>query len=278
MVIRNLFILLLIIPFIHCPGQDRPRDHKKVYHLNYNIDGPVTASLLVANYYGFKWLKSKPDITERQLASYNRESVPGFDRSALDQQVGYMYRAQTISDWGRNVTLLMPALLFIDKKIRADWVDIALLYAETQAINLSVYFLAGPGFTHKARPLVYYPEVPLNYKISDGATDSWFSAHTSSTAAASFFMAKVYSDYHPELGAKKYLLYAAALIPPAFVGFHRYKGLKHFPQDVFVGAAVGAAIGVLIPHFHKIKTKKGSNLTVVPFTGENTGVAMSLRF
>jgi membrane-associated phospholipid phosphatase len=124
---------------------------------------------------------------------------------------------------------------------------------------------------------VYHPEVPIHYKTGDGATDSWFSAHTSSTAVASFFMAKVYSDYHPELGAKKYLLYAAAAIPPAFVGLHRYKALKHFPRDVFVGAAVGAAIGILIPHLHKVKSQKQSNLTLVPFTGKQHGVAMMWR-
>ncbi|MCK4820600.1 phosphatase PAP2 family protein, partial [bacterium] len=84
-------------------------------------------------------------------------------------------------------------------------------------------------------------------------------------------------DYHPELGNKKFWLYAAALIPTAFVGFNRYRALKHFPRDVVVGAAVGAAVGILIPHLHKVKKQKARNLTIVPFTGKQTGVALSLK-
>jgi ABC-type molybdate transport system permease subunit len=72
------------------------------------------------------------------------------------------------------------------------------------------------------------------------------------TATATFFLAKVISDYHPELGAKKRLLYALAIIPPTIVGYYRYKGLKHFSTNVAIGTILGAAFGILIPHFHKI--------------------------
>lgn len=60
-----------------------------------------------------------------------------------------------------------------------------------------------PLLTNRKRPIVYMPEVPLNEKMERGPTDSFFSGHTSTTAAASFFMAKVISDYHPKLGATK---------------------------------------------------------------------------
>ena len=250
---------------------------EKVYKLNYKIDIPLTAGLFIGSYLGFDKLGHKPILDPGQISVLDMNSVGSFDRRALKQSPSNMYRAQSISDWGRNITLLLPALLFIDKQIRQDWLDVTLLYMETQSVNLSIYLLAGPTFTQRVRPYVYYPEVPLDDKIINGSTDSWFSAHTSSTAAASFFMAKVYSDYHPELGNKKFWLYAAALLPTAFVGFSRYRALKHFPKDVMVGAAVGAAVGILIPHFHKIKNKKASKLTVVPFTGAQTGMAVSLK-
>lgn len=95
-------------------------------------------------------------------------------------------------------------------------------------------------------------------------------------AGASFFMAKLYSDYHPELGAKKWILYVAVLIPPAFVGFNRYKGLMHFPTDILLGTAIGAGVGVLIPQLHKV-TEMNENLSIVPFTGGYSGVSIALK-
>ena len=64
-------------------------------------------------------------------------------------------------------------------------------------------------------------------------------------------MAKVISDYHPELGRKKWLVFAAAIIPPAIVGWYRIRALKHFPTDVLLGYLVGAAVGILVPELHK---------------------------
>lgn len=245
--------------------------------MNYKIDIPLTAGLYIGNYFGFDQLGKKPELNQEQISFLDMKDVSAFDRIALKQSSSNRYQAQKLSDWGRNISLLLPALLLIDRQIRRDWLDVALLYMETQAVNFSVYILAGPSFTERARPFVYYPEIPLEDKMVNGSTDSWFSGHTSSTAAASFFMAKVYSDYHPELGNKKFWLYAAALIPTAFVGFNRYRALKHFPRDVVVGAAVGAAVGILIPHLHKVKKQKARNLTIVPFTGKQTGVALSLK-
>jgi len=114
--------------------------------------------------------------------------------------------------------------------------------------------------------------------LDNGTTDSFFSGHVSMAAGASFFMAKVYSDYHPELGAKKWWLYSAALIPPAFVGYFRYRGFMHFPTDILLGTAVGAAVGVLRPHFHKITRKSNRDMALVPFTGRYTGLAFSMGF
>ena len=111
-----------------------------------------------------------------------------------------------------------------------------------------------------------------------GSTDSFFSGHTSTTAAASFFMAKVYTDLHPETEGKKWLFYVAALAPPAVVGYFRYKALKHFPTDVLTGIAVGAASGVLIPHLHKKKEGKNKNLTVIPYAGISSGLLVQYKF
>jgi membrane-associated phospholipid phosphatase len=246
--------------------------------MNYWIDLPVTGALFASYYLGYKALDRKTAPTSDQIINLNKTDVWKFDRVALYQDVSYMDKARDISDWGLRISQFLPVLLFIDGKIRKDWYDIALLYFETQAVALNSYLLGGPFFIDRYRPHAYYSELSVESNTNSGTLNSWFSGHTSTTATASFFMAKVIIDYHPELGGKKWLVYAAALIPPAFVGYYRIKALKHFPTDVLMGTAVGASIGILVPHFHKLVMKKNNNLSFVPFAGSHTGVLVSLKF
>ncbi|MFC1760229.1 phosphatase PAP2 family protein, partial [Candidatus Neomarinimicrobiota bacterium] len=137
---------------------------------------------------------------------------------------------------------------------------------------------AGVTFIDRIRPFVYYPEVSLNSKIEGAGTqNSFFSGHTSAAATASFFMAKVYIDYHPEMKRKKWLLYAGAIIPPASVGYYRYKALRHFPSDIIVGIIAGAAAGILVPELHKVKIGKKKNMSISPFIHNSIGLSINIK-
>lgn len=284
LIIRCLTLFFLLLSGLSTYGQNQPNQSKKdsldqkIYKLNYKSEIPITAGLYILNYGGFRLLEQKPVLDSLEIISLDKNDVWAFDRVALNQTVDQRYRAADISDWGMYVSVVLPGLLALDDDIRKDWLDLLVLYLETQAINTSLYIAAGPLFTKRIRPFVYYDEIPYDDKTGTGTTDSFFSGHTSTASTAAFFMAKVYSDYHPELGNKKYWLYAAALLPPAFVGYHRYRALKHFPTDIIMGTAVGAATGILVPHFHKIVRRKNENLSVVPIGGRFTGVSLSLKF
>jgi membrane-associated phospholipid phosphatase len=88
-------------------------------------------------------------------------------------------------------------------------------------------------------------------------------------------MAKIYTDYHPDLGFKKYLLYGAAAVPPLFLGYLRVKSLDHFPSDVGVGFIVGAFCGVLVPEFHRIKNR---NISIGSFYTPDGGSGLSVKW
>jgi len=277
---RSLFIIIACLLLTCSNAQDEKLKQDKIYKLNYRVDVPITVGLFALNFYGLYLINEKPVLDINQINSLDKNDIWTFDRNAVLQTYSHnkSEQARTISDIGLWTSYCLPALLFIDQDIRQDWYDILLLYFETQAINYNLYVFGGPVFTERIRPLVYYEETSLEYKLGEeGTTDSFFSGHSSIVAGASFFMAKVLSDYHPELDGKKWLLYAAAIIPPAFVGYYRYKGLMHFPTDIIFGTAIGAAVGVLIPHLHKV-TKKNKDLSIVPFTGGYTGLAISLKF
>jgi len=272
-----LFVLFGLF-LIETNGQDSISTTNKVYKLNYKIDLPLTGGMFALNFLGFAQLDKKPTLDTLQIISLNKDDIWSFDRPAVYQSFPEPSNIYTLSDIGLWTSYFLPALLFLDDEIRKSWLDITILYFETQAINLNIYVWGGPVFTKRIRPIVYYEESSWEYKLGKGTTDSFFSGHVSMAAGASFFMAKVYSDYHPELGAKKWLLYSAAIIPPAFVGYCRYRGFMHFPTDIMIGAAVGAAVGISVPHLHKITRKMNENLSIVPFTGNYSGVSISMRF
>lgn len=276
---KKFFLPIIICLFINeSHGQDSISMYTKVYSLNNKTEIPATVGLFALNIYGFYRLSQKPTLDSLQIVALDKNDIWAFDRRAVEQSYPAPSNIYTISDAGLWISYLLPSLLFFDDEIRKSWLDVTLLYFETQAINLNIYVWGGPVFTTRIRPIVYYEETSWEYKLGKETTDSFFSGHISMAAGASFFMAKVYSDYHPELGEKKWLLYGAALIPPAFVGYYRYRGFMHFPTDILLGAAVGATVGILVPHLHKITRKTNKDLSIVPFTGKYTGLAFSVRF
>ena len=88
-------------------------------------------------------------------------------------------------------------------------------------------------------------------------------------------MVKTYTDYHPDLGWKKFLLYGAASVPPLFVGYLRVKSLDHFPSDAGVGFMVGALCGVLVPEIHRLKS---GNIGVEAFAAPCGATGLSMKW
>jgi len=277
--LKKLFLLFIICLFFYeSNGQDCISLSDKVYRFKRKTEIPITLVLWALDFYGASQLSNKPKLDTFQINSLNKNDIWAFDRIAVKQSYPAPSQVYNISDWGLWLSYCMPAILFLDDKIRQNWLDITLLYLKTQAINYNLYAWGGPVFTKRIRPLVYYSQSSWDYKLGKGTTDSFFSGHASMSAGASFFIAKVLSDYHPELGAKKWWLFAAVLIPPAFVGYYRYRGFMHYPSDLLIGTAIGAAVGITIPQLHKITKNKNKDVSFLPFTGNYTGVVMSIRF
>ena len=270
------FILPLLTILFLFPNAEGQLFESDIYNVNPYIDGAITLGAFVTNYWGLRVVDRKAPLDSAEIAALDANDINAFDRSATEQDASYMYQAWDISDVGMRVSFFLPALLMLDKDIRQDWAPIILLYLETEAIVGNLFSWGAAIHIDRIRPLVYHPDVSYDDKTFKRNKNSFYSGHVSSSAAASFFVAKVYCDYHPELGNKKFIFYGLAVIPPAFTGYYRYKGMKHFPTDVLTGLAVGAATGILVPHLHK--KRKNENLTIIPVAGQYTGFAMSLKF
>ncbi len=266
-------IFILMAMNMQAGGPDSLKN--RVYKMNYWVDVPLTAVTIATHFWGMKLVDSKPILDSATILGLDALDINRFDRSATWQDAEFAPKARTLSDYGMAVSFMLPLFLLADGEIRQDWAPLALLYLETLSVVSNLFSWGAAIHVDRIRPLVYHPDVSWEDKTFIRNKNSFYSGHTSSSAAASFFTAKLICDYHPELGNKKYLVYSLALIPPLYTGFFRYKGMKHFPTDVLTGLVMGSLTGFLVPHLHK---RTGPNLSIVPFAGRANGLALTYKF
>jgi membrane-associated phospholipid phosphatase len=245
------------------------------YHVNYWVTGGIIIVGIPATMIGAPLIANKSPLTNAEIDALDRNNFTAIDRWALNQDISNRGYYENLSNNVTGGSIVFPLLTMLDHNIRQDWLDIALMYAETQIIvnNIYLYSPFGPLFQNRFRPVVYYDALGNSPVRMEGTTrNSFYSGHTASAASATFFAAKVFCDYHPELGWKKCLIYGAAAIPPLIVGYLRMKALTHFPSDVLVGFGVGALCGIVIPEMHRIKIE---NVSLGVYSSyEGTGISL----
>ena len=134
--------------------------------------------------------------------------------------------------------MALPGLLMLNKNIRKDWKEFLTMYFEAHTVSAGLYLI--PAFNiSKARPLAYNPNHPIELRSGESTNNAFYSGHVSSTAVSSFFMARVYDDYHDLSIGQRALLYTAASIPPIAVAQYRMRAGKHFRTDVMTGFIMG---------------------------------------
>ena len=281
---KNRFLLINVIIFslavtgmvIPMYSQSPARDSTfHPYHVNYWVTGGIFIIGVPATAIAAPWISNKSALTNADFQILDRGDINPIDRWALELNPSNRGYYANLSDNVLTGIILLPALTMFDHNIRRDWLDVTLMYAETQLIVNAIYLYSplGPTFQNRLRPIVYYD----TFGTSHARTTAWnrssfYSGHVASAAAATFFIAKVFCDYYPEMGSKKYLLYGAASIIPLFEGYLRMKALFHFPPDIAVGFGIGALCGILIPEIHRIKIE---NVSLGLYSSyEGTGISL----
>ena len=249
------------------------RIKKRVYVLKPAVDVPVTVIGSAWTLYAFSKIYDRDPSTVEKIQSLQTSNIPRFDRWAADI---YSEKAAEASDAFFYGSMPLPLLLMLDKKIRKDAGKIAFLYLEAMAVTGTIY--SGSSYlTSRYRPYAYNPEAPMEQRLRGGAKNSFFAGHVALVGTSTFFMAKVFSDYHPESKAK-WIPYTIASVATGATAYLRHRGGRHFPSDILIGTALGPLVGVLIPNFHKNKLFEDSGVTLIPFTGKSHGLSIVYDF
>jgi hypothetical protein len=252
------------------PGADG-----QVYRINPGRDIPITLISAGWSGYAFTQIYSKEDTPEQTIRNLKKSDINGFDRWGA-----YVYseKADKISDFPFYIAMPLPLTLLGDHKIRQDALRIGFLYLEAMSVT-GLLYTGSTYLVDRYRPLAYNDKVPMGERLEGGARNSFFAGHVALVGTSTFFVAKVYSDYHPDSKVLKHIFYGTAIAATGATAYLRHKAAKHFPSDIALGLAVGTLSGILVPHLHKNKLIKNPALSITPFTtGKSQGLAMVYKF
>lgn len=216
------------------------------YKLNLGKEIVISGASLSAGIIGTQLRANVTIYTADQLAALDPGTINALDRSATDN---YSLRAHQASNVLWLSSMAAPVFFFAGKAPRSHFGTITALWGESLLAASSLTLLTKYA-ARRTRPFVYNPAVSIDKKQTANARGSFFSGHTSLSAAGTFFAAQVFSDYYPESPWKPVVWSVAAAIPAA-TGYFRVKGGRHFPTDVMAGYAVGALVGIFIPRLHR---------------------------
>ncbi|KAB2923481.1 MAG: phosphatase PAP2 family protein [Bacteroidetes bacterium] len=208
--------------------------------------------------------------TPADLAALDRSSVNGFDRFAAGR---YSSSQMVMSDVTAALAIASPLALALDERVRSDWMTAAVLYAEVGLYSGIVPFIA-KGAVRRYRPYTYAADAPMEERQDPDAIRSFFSGHATRSFAPAVLTAVMYQEYFPD-SPHRTLVWSACLGTAALCSALRISSGAHFPTDVLAGAAVGSAIGYIIPAMHK--RKAGIVLTPL-LLRDGHGIALQVRF
>ena len=245
-------------------------DNTSPFQLNFNKDIALTGSGVAMGISGLILMHNIIPLTSDEIARLDLNSINSFDRSASRP-----YRGNLIGDALLYGLFLLPLTFLSHERMRQDWKILAVMGAEVLLIQSGLNAIV-KGVTSRTRPYVYDPNAPLDKKTSKDARVSFYSGHTSTTAAISFFIAKVFSDYHSNK-TMKYFIWTGAALYPAAVGYLRVDSGHHFLSDVITGYIMGALIGYLIPEMHRAAPDKQISVNY-QYSSQLIGLRLSYIF
>ncbi len=243
------------------------------YSTGFLKDGITIAAAAGITLLGYDLIKHKKDLTPAELAEKTRDKLPFFDRGNAGY---YSVQANKDSYILFDGSYAIPvAMALINGRERAKFGQVMVMYVETMAITGALYTVTA-GLVYRSRPFVYGDKAPLEKRLDKGGQRSFYGGHVATTAAATFFTAKVFQDFNPGSKVTPYL-YAGAGILTASMGYMRYKAGYHFLSDCVLSGIIGTATGILIPEIHR--NKKFKNITLSPFYQDDSkGFSLSYKF
>jgi membrane-associated phospholipid phosphatase len=221
---------------------------------------------------------SRAALTPDEVSSLDPADVNRFDRFATRS---WSPAWADLSGWALGVEAgAAIALTFALPVAEGRWahsVVLGTLFTESFLLVHGATFTA-KGWAGRKRPYLYNTGLGLAERVAladslpDDSRQSFFSGHAAASFTAAVLLSTVFQDLHGRSTASD-VVWATSLSVAGLTALARVKAGVHYPSDVLVGAAVGAAIGTLVPCLHRGRTSKP-----VTVSATGSGLRVDVRF
>lgn len=195
----------------------------------------------------------RSQVGELTFADLQVQGINSFDRIATEMSSDV---ADRWSDYTLLTSIGLSGTFLLGRRSRKDFIKISVLFAEVMAISNGLTQISKSLF-QRPRPYVFDEDWDPVRILSSNDRAAFVSGHTSESAAGTFFFARVFSDYYPDSKLKPYV-WGLSIGLPALTGYLRIRSGNHYPTDVIAGYLLGAAVGYLVPTWHKKRSRRTS--------------------
>lgn len=250
------FFLFSFTSFAFSKGFDLP-DDGRIFSLN-----PVTDAILLGSGAA---LSGADLILDNGLkvnrAEYKDEIFDKDDVNSFDRYFMHSYSSSKDKAADFTLALAMAAPLVLVPAGKSEWLTDAVMYAETLLIANGIKEIT-KLCVNRARPYMYYDSGTWpNSDVDSGDYENSFpSRHTTIAFASATFTSYTFSKYFPD-SAWKYPVIAGSYALAAGTSALRILSGNHFMTDVIAGAAIGSAVGFLVPWLHTFNSNHDLNVS-----------------
>ncbi|HMC87761.1 MAG TPA: phosphatase PAP2 family protein [Chitinophagaceae bacterium] len=274
---------VILFSRISCFSQDTARDFSQLrqnmryrqqhFVIKDRVDIPLVIGGAAFSAYNFSRISKKSSTPVSVLEALHKGDVNWFDRWGVRKYSKSIDNASYIPFY---VAMPYPIIFFaLDNKMRKDFFKLTFLYAEAIIIT-GVFYSSAAGYVNRYRPFVYNSETPLDKRSASDSKKSFFAGHVALVSTSTFFMARVYADYHPD-SHFKWLAYGAASAATVATAYMRQAAGEHFLSDILLGTTIGTLSGILTPELHQNKLLKNQRLSIYPLSDQGKGFTAIYR-
>mgnify|MGYP002626434511 CR=1 FL=1 len=198
---------------------------------------------------------------------YNKNDVNPFDRFFMNE---YSSSLDKTADVGVALSMLTPVVLLTTQK--EEWLTVGVMYAETLLIANGLKEIT-KLCVNRERPYMYYDSSTYPKEdLKDGDfANSFPSGHATMSFAGATFASYTFCKYFPD-SLWRYGVVAGSYALALGTSTLRVLSGNHFMSDVLTGAALGSAVGFLVPALHTFNKKSDLNVALLP-----TGILMRVK-
>lgn len=263
---RILVPVALLTVFLTAPAAAQERPFPYVLGSRDAVLLPVGLGLSLL---GYHFTQGYDPLTAADIAPLTPDDINAFDRPAARSWSPSWGDA---SDWTLNA-LLGGAVLssFVPPAREGRWrntVTLGTMFAESYLLVTGVTYNT-KGLAGRKRPFVYNTNLSVDERLAlsdadpQDAHQSFFSGHSAMAFVTATLMSQLFTDVYGRSTTSD-IVWVSSLSVASVTAYARVRAGMHYPTDVMVGAAVGTAIGLVVPRLHRVGAPAPFEVTAGP--------------